>query len=158
MSELPKSAKDYADKFRGRNGVVDFYKFLGVSRKATQDEIVNAIADRAATTGNAADDYWRITMAGIVAKHLTTPEARAAYDKTITPAWRRLFDRANSKGKRISLISFPFFAVITIYRWMKDSEYYNWEPSLFFFLFLMASVLCLLIAFTGLGDWLKGDS
>ena len=94
-------------------------------------------------------------MLGIAQKHLGTPEARAVYDRKLTSTWRRLFDRADTKAKRIALLAFPFLTVITLYRWAQDLKHYEWEPSLSFFIFAMASAMCLLIAFTRLGDWIN---
>jgi len=45
---------------------------------------------------------------------------------------------------------------VALFRLVQDLDQYSWVPSLSFFLFSMASVLCLLVAFTSLGDWLSG--
>lgn len=66
----------------------------------------------------------------------------------------RIVHRANTRTKRIALLAFPFFAVIALYRWEQDLDHYRWEPSLSFLIFSMASVLCLLLAFTRLWDWI----
>ena len=58
--------------------------------------------------------------------------------------------------KRIALVAFPFLLAVAIFRLPQDLDHYSWEPSLSFVLFAMGSVLCLLIAFTKLGNWLSG--
>lgn len=74
------------------------------------------------------------------------------------PNIRALFARANTRGKRLVLIACPFFAITAIYRWMQDIDRHHWEPSLPFIIFAMASALCLLIAFTSLGDWIAAST
>ncbi len=64
--------------------------------------------------------------------------------------------RANSRFKRISLVLFPFVGSVALFRLAQDLDHYSWQPSLSFFLFSMVSVLCLLVTFTSLGDWLSG--
>ena len=64
--------------------------------------------------------------------------------------------RANSRLKRISLVLFPFVGSVALFRLAQDLDHYSWEPSLSFVLFSMVSVLCLLVAFTTIGDWLSG--
>jgi curved DNA-binding protein CbpA len=64
--------------------------------------------------------------------------------------------RANTRFKRISLALFPFVGSVALFRLSEDLDHYSWEPSLSFILFSMASVLCLLVSFTSLGDWLSG--
>lgn len=157
MSEPPKFAKDYADQFKTSRGVVDFYRFLGVSRKASHDEIAHAIMTKTSVVeSSGAENYLKITMLGIAQKHLATPAARAAYDRKLTPAWRRMFNRADTRAKRVAILAFPFFAIIALYRWVQDTDGY-WEPSLSFFVFAAASVMCLFIAFTSLGDWMNAS-
>lgn len=159
MRDLPKPAKDYIDKFRTKTGVVDLYKFLGVARNCSDEEITHAMLGKASTIeGNPSELYFRMTMLSIAQKHLSDPVARAAYDRKLTPAWRRLFDRADTRPKRFALLAFPFCAVIALYRWAQDIDHYSWEPSLSFMLFAMASALCLLLAFTNLGNWVLGKS
>ena len=65
--------------------------------------------------------------------------------------------RANTRFKRISLVLFPFAVSVALFRLAEDLDDYGWEPSLSFILFFMASVLCLLFAFTSLGDWLEAS-
>lgn len=69
---------------------------------------------------------------------------------------KRALARADNRTKRLAVLAFPFFAIITFYRWVHDFDKYDW-PSLSFLLSTMATVLCLLIAFTRLGDWLCGE-
>ena len=62
--------------------------------------------------------------------------------------------KVDSRFKRISLVILPFVSSVALFRLIQDLDHYRWEPSLSFFLFSMASVLCVFLAFTGLGDWL----
>jgi curved DNA-binding protein CbpA len=64
--------------------------------------------------------------------------------------------RANTRSKRISLALLPFVGSVALFRLAQDLNHYSWEPSLSFILFSLASVLCVLITFTGFGDWLSG--
>ena len=64
--------------------------------------------------------------------------------------------RANTRFKRVSLVLFPFVGSVALFRLSQDLDHYSWEPSLSFVLFSMASVFCLLVALTSLGDWLSG--
>lgn len=68
--------------------------------------------------------------------------------------WRGLLGRANTRFKRIALLAFPFFAIVAIYLWNRYVD--HGDSALSFMLFTMASVLCLLIAFTSLDAWLRG--
>lgn len=78
---LPKPARDYADKFKGSNGVVDFYKFLGIPAAATEAEITHAMMTKASVVeGNVSENFLKMTMLDVAQKHLSTQEARAAYD------------------------------------------------------------------------------
>jgi hypothetical protein len=64
--------------------------------------------------------------------------------------------KVTTRLKRVSLVLFPFVGSVALFRLVQDLDHYSWEPSLSFVLFSMASVLCLLVAFTSLGDWLSG--
>ena len=94
-----------------------------------------------------------ITRAGTHSKE----DLQASFNRTMTPRKTKLLDRADTRAKRLALLAFPFFTVVAIYRWVQDIDHYRWEPSLSFLLFTMASALCLLIAFTHLGDWLRSE-
>ena len=65
----------------------------------------------------------------------------------------RIFDNANTRGKRIALVAAPFFGVAAIFRLVRDNDYGD-VPSALFVLLAMATILCLLVALTRLGDWL----
>lgn len=98
------------------------------------------------------------TLAAITRTGTHSKEAlQASFNRTMAPQKTKLLDRANTRAKRLALLAFPFFAVVALYRWAQDLDHYRWEPSLSFLLFTMASALCLLIAFTRLGDWLRSE-
>ena len=64
--------------------------------------------------------------------------------------------KVDSPLKRIALVAFPFLVVVAVFRLSLDLDHESWELSLSFVLFAMAPALCLLIAFTKLGNWLSG--
>lgn len=98
------------------------------------------------------------TLAAVTKTGTHSKEAlRQSASRLLAPKKTKLIDRVDSKIKRIAILAFPFFAIVAMYRWAQDIDHYRWEPSLPFMLFTMASVFCLLIAFTKLGDWLQGD-
>lgn len=93
----------------------------------------------------------------LVAIETARQEHQAAHSSKRSGALRGLIGRADSRLKRVVLVAFPFFASVAFYVLAQDLDRYSWEPSLSFILFTMASALCLLIAFTKLGDWLSGQ-
>jgi len=98
------------------------------------------------------------TLAAVTRAGTHSKEAlQASFNRTMAPRKTRLLVRVNTRAKRLALLAFPFFAVVALYRWVQDLDHYHWEPSLSFLLFTMASALCLLIAFTRLGDWLHSE-
>ncbi|NLX17401.1 MAG: hypothetical protein GXY45_10610 [Ramlibacter sp.] len=70
-----------------------------------------------------------------------------------TPEEPQILQQANTRGKRIALVAAPFFGVAAIFRLMRDNDYGD-PPSALFVLLAMATILCLLVALTRLGDWL----
>lgn len=156
MSEIPQSAKNFAAKYMNKRGIVDFYLYLGISRTATAEEIDDAIFRKVYSKDSRQQDgYLDAMMLQIASKHLSTDESRAEYDKKLTTPWERALDRADTRAKRIALTAFPFFAVASMFRLYRDMD--DHETSLTFFLFTMAAALCLAIAFTKLGDWLRSE-
>ena len=99
------------------------------------------------------------TLAAVTRTGTHSKEAiQASFNRIMAPPKKKFFERANTRTKRLVLLAFPFFAVTTLYRGVQDLDHYRWEPSLSFFLFALASMLCLMIAFTRLGDWIEGGA
>lgn len=169
--------------YKRSDGVMDWYKVLGVSKIATDAQIEMAFHLLSATyhpkTGSGGkESAVRYALLQKAFEELSDPARRKRYDAfcrfqydharllvaidterqkqqiaKMPGAIERLLHRVDTRPKRIALLAFPFLAVIAGYRLDRDVDYYG-DPSLSFFLFFMASVLCLLIAFTRLGDWL----
>jgi hypothetical protein len=64
--------------------------------------------------------------------------------------------RADARFKRVAALAFPFGLTVAAYLLHEDLDHYGWEPSLAFILTAMLTVLCALLAFSSLGDWLHG--
>jgi hypothetical protein len=64
--------------------------------------------------------------------------------------------KLNSRFKRLVLLTLPFFAVVDLFLLKHDMDHYGWEPSLPFALAALATLTCLLLAFTDLGEWVGG--
>lgn len=80
---------------------------------------------------------------------------KAASVRLLQPKPPRLLERVNTRAKRVALTIAPFLAIVALYRLAQDLDHYSWEPSLSFFLFTAETALCVLVALTRLGDWLK---
>ena len=82
MNDIPSKqmAQAFFNSFRAPNGLIDFYKFLGVSRDAGHGAILDAMSDQMIDTGDAKMDLLRAVICEEAAKNLISPEKRAAYD------------------------------------------------------------------------------
>lgn len=74
--------------------------------------------------------------------------------RVVGTSWNKLLKRADTKAKRIALTVLPFSSLIAFFRWKHDYG----DLSLSFLLFAISSILCLLIIFTRLEDWIQGRS
>lgn len=175
------------DAYKRPDGVMDWYKVLDIPRTAPPEQIELAFQILSATfhpkTGSGdKEGAVRYVLAQKAFEELQDPARRKKYDafcrfqhdharllvaidaerqkqqiEKLPTGARWLLDRADTCAKRLALLAFPFFAVVALYRLAQDLDHYSWEPSLSFLLFTMASALCLLIAFTRLGDWLRSE-
>lgn len=166
------------DAYRRHDGVIDWYKVFDLPCTATQEQLEYAFAILSATfhpDGGSGDKEGAVRYALLQQgfKEIGDPALRKRYDAfcraqhdharlvtAIETARRkptfwvmRLFRRADTRAKRTALLAFPFFAVVAAFRLMHDLDHYDWEPSLSFLLFSLASILCLLLAFTRLSGW-----
>jgi len=117
--DFPKPAKDYADRFKNQNRVVDFYKFLGVDNDASDEAINHAMMQKASRIEERpAENFLKITMLSIALKHLGTPEARAAYDRTLAHGSGQ---PSLHKNAAIDAVLFLFVPLI-FYRFLNDEH------------------------------------
>lgn len=175
------------DNYKRQDGVVDWYKVLDIPRTAPPEQIEMAYQILSATFhpetySGGKDGAVRYILVQKAFEELGNPARKKKYDAfcrfefdharlltTIDAERQRqqisntpigamsVLYRVNSRPKRIALLVFPFFAVIAIYRLIDDMNRYSWEPSLSFCIFFMASIGCILLSFTKIGDWLFGE-
>ncbi len=99
---------------------------------------------------NGADPFASVVFAAAT--------ATAAYPAKfcVAAAVRFIRKAANTRLKRIAAIALPFALTVSAYL-LHDEWGYRWEPTLAFTLSAMLTVLCGLLAFTSLSDWLRAD-
>ena len=172
------------DAFKRPDGIMDWYKVLDIPRTAPLEQIEVAFQILSATfhpkTGiGDIEGTVRYVLVQKAFEELGDPSRRKKYDsfcrsqynhtrllvaldaerqkqqidKTPT-GLRRFFALANTRFKRLALMTFPFFAVIALYS-LAHAINHSDDTPLSFFLFGIAAVMCLLIAFTHLGDWIN---
>ncbi|MDR2209383.1 MAG: hypothetical protein LBE22_10495 [Azoarcus sp.] len=185
--KIEEKTQEEINKYKRSDGLFDWYMVFDIKNTATQKQIREAfIKLRSELSGVTETDNiqkavrYSLLLAGI--KQIGDKEKREKYDRFCRYTYGRaqlltalettrqniemekmpdisFINKADTRLKRISLIAFPFFVVATLFRFSKDMGY-RWDiddVSLTTALLIMASVLCLLIAFTRISDWINGD-
>ena len=143
-----------------------FRHFEEVERQLTQDpncppEIVKSY-EKLKKANKALDDYDKLKALSDQARAMKQVRESQIKSSLGDPsnktsvAMKWINQEVNTRFKRISLLTLPFVSSVALFRLIQDLDNYSWEPSLSFLLFSLASVLCVFLAFTGLGDWLSG--